>query len=155
MDDQMHRILHAFGVCDAADAHRERLIAEAKFADDTFDALLAIPAYLRRSEAGKRELAFHRARKRAADAELQRYTRNPFVALPFASVTDGRVGCVVNYDYALTLTPDGTGGYNLSQGGAFDAGYAAGTALGLGDDSLSGALALGFSFNAPGGIATT
>jgi hypothetical protein len=88
MDDQLHRILHAFGVCDAADAHRERLTAEAKFADDTFDALLAIPAYLRRSDAGKRALAFHRARKRAADAELQRYTRNPFVALPFVLLVE-------------------------------------------------------------------
>jgi hypothetical protein len=76
-----------------------------------------------------------------------------YVALPFASVTAGRSGCLS--DFALTITPDGTGGYNVAPGGAFDPNFATGTALGLTDDSLSGALALGFSFPAPGGVATT
>ena len=88
MDYQLHRILHAFGVCDAADAHRERLTLEARLASTSLEALLDNPAYLRRGADGKRALARCAERKRVADAELQRYTRNPFVALPFVLLVE-------------------------------------------------------------------
>lgn len=77
-----------------------------------------------------------------------------FTALALATVVPGRTGCVET-SFSMTLTPNGSGGYDSTIGGSFDTNFATGTALGLGDDSLSGALALGFTFPAPGGVNAT
>lgn len=66
---------------------------------------------------------------------------------PFGTATLGDPGCI---GPNITFSRDGSGGYNVAAGGTFDDTFATGTALGLGDDSVSDQNA-GFPFLLPDG----